>query len=103
MKPVQRVEIVIGAPHVPSLLRALRGAGARGYTLISGASGAGDRGIRHGDDPAGSSGNQVVLCAVEPELLDDVVKAVRPLLTRYGGMALVSDAQRILHGDEQRG
>lgn len=97
MNAVKRVEIVIASQLLERLVEALRRARASGYTVISGASGAGERGTSWGDDPGGSSENHVVICVVDEEHLGAVVEAVRPLLERFGGICLVSDATWIHH------
>ncbi|MEM1107252.1 MAG: transcriptional regulator [Planctomycetota bacterium] len=95
MKEIKRLEVVIDAVNVPAVEEVLRKAGVDGYTVIRGASGWGDRGSRRPDGVSGVFENCVVLCACDPGLVDAVGDALRPVLKRYGGVALVSDAQRI--------
>lgn len=72
--------------------------GAPGYTLIDQASGLGDRGVRRGDDPTGGSTNCVFIVACETqESADNVIEGIRPMLTRSGGICLVSDAFWVRH------
>ncbi len=97
MTPIKRMEIVIDATHTPDLIDAIRAQGVAGYTVFRDVQGAGDRGVRRNDDPAGISGNCCVLIACEPGEMMKVVEAVRPLLETHGGMCLVSDAQWLKH------
>ncbi|QDU65341.1 P-II family nitrogen regulator [Engelhardtia mirabilis] len=97
MQSVKRLEIVIGALQLKRVVQALQAAGAKGYTVIPGASGAGDRGIRWGDDPGGSSDNLLLICVVEIADEERIVGAVRPMLERFGGICLVTDAKWIHH------
>lgn len=97
MKNLKRIECVIDSVHVPGVLDALRSAGVDGYTVVRGASGWGDRGARQPDGISGVFENCVVLCACDEQLLDAVVDKLRPILKRYGGVAMISDAQCVEH------
>ena len=97
MRPVQRIEVVINAPHAPRVIAILASKGLQDYTVIRGASGSGERGLQRGDDITGVSNNVYVLTTCEPEDLEEVVESLRPLLRRAGGMCLVSDARWLEH------
>jgi nitrogen regulatory protein PII len=96
MRPVKRVELVVPAPEVTSLLADLDALGIHDYTAVKGVSGRGGRGQR-GDDPFGTFDNTYVLIACEPEEAERVVTLVRPVLSRRGGICLVSDAVWVRH------
>lgn len=95
MNPVKRVEIVMEAAHTPHLLAVLREADVPGYTVIRDVHGMGDRGERGGDEFAGVFRNCYVLVACPAETVDRLAVAIRPLLDRYGGLWLVSDAEML--------
>lgn len=97
MKNLKRIECVIASVHVPRVVDALRAAEVDGYTVVRGASDWGDRGARQPDGISGVFENCVVLCACDAQLLDAVVDKLRPILKRYGGVAMVSDVQRVEH------
>lgn len=98
MGPCKRIEIVIEDALSNKLARTLNELGIPGYTVIPGASGRGDRGHRRIDDPTGTLSNAVFIIACEDEMLaEKIVDAVRPLLSRSGGMCLVSDATWVKH------
>lgn len=97
MRETKRIECVIDSVHVPMVIEALRKAGVDGYTVVRGASGWGDRGARQADGVSGVFENCVVLCACAPEKVDPTINKIRPILKRYGGVGLVSDAQWIDH------
>jgi PII-like signaling protein len=97
MEPVCRIEIVIGAPHVPQLLEVLERHGLRGYSQIRGVTGAGERGHRWGDELTSVSSNSYVLTTCPPARLDALADDLRPLLAQVGGMCLVSDARWLPH------
>jgi nitrogen regulatory protein PII len=97
MMPVKRIEIIIDAFEVPSVLKMLDAAGVSGYTVIKDATGKGERGTRGGDELSGTFINSYVLTACPPEQVSSVVEALRPILKRYGGVCLVSDAEWLIH------
>lgn len=98
MKPCKRIEIVIEEPMAPRVVEVLVGLGVSGYTALPNASGRGDRGLRRADELAGDSSNTVFVIACEDDaLVHAIAEAVRPLLSRSGGICLVSDAQWLIH------
>ena len=97
MKEIKRIEIVIGAAHTPELVRTIKSAGATGYTLIRDVQGSGDRGDRAGDELSNVYRNCYLIVAAESDVAEKLLDASRPMLQRYGGMCLVSDAQWLKH------
>ena len=97
MTDCKRLEIVIDALQTDAVEQILRDAGVAGYTVINNASGWGDRGERVPDGVSRVFENRVVLCACQPEQLDAITAGLGPLLARYGGVALVSDASLMSH------
>jgi len=93
MKPCKRIEIVIEQPLARRLANRLDELGAPGYTLISGASGRGDRGLRQADDLTDTFTNCIFVIACEDdELVTRIIEGIKPELTRSGGICMVSDA-----------
>jgi len=97
MKPVKKIEIVADAVAVPAIVRALESAGVSGYTVIRDVAGHGERGDRSADELTGALTNSYIMTACDADVVDRVVAAIRPFLQRAGGIALVSDAQWVLH------
>ena len=98
MRPCKRIEIVVERAQSEQLERALMDAGVNGYTRILNAGGSGDRGYRRADDVTDTDENCVFIIAVEDEaLIEPIYEKVRPILRRFGGLCLVSDAQLLLH------
>ena len=98
MRPCSRIEIVVEEAMVKHMAQCLEEAGAEGYTLIPRASGSGDRGPRRGDDPTGMSTNCVfIVASPDDSTTERIVEAVRPLLSRSGGVCLVSEARWVKH------
>jgi nitrogen regulatory protein PII len=92
MNSVKRLEIVVDAGHLHAVLEMLEEAGASGYTVLTGVSGAGDRGLRPDDELSGVQSNRYILCACESSVLEAVRPPLNALLERIGGLCLVSDA-----------
>ncbi|MCB1844062.1 MAG: hypothetical protein KDI09_13955 [Halioglobus sp.] len=98
MRPCKRIEIVIEEPMAPRLVEVLERLQVSGYTALPNASGKGDRGLRRADELAGDSNNTVFIIACDDEeMVQAVVEGVRPLLSRSGGICLVSDARWVVH------
>ena len=97
MIPVKRIEIVVEDAHTTEVLDLLRKAGVPGYTVVRDVQGMGDRGNRMGDVLAGVFRNCYILVAWPDGDVEALVETLHPLLTRYGGLCLVSDAALIKH------
>ena len=97
MKPIKRIEIVIDAAHTPELVRTIKSVGATGYTLIRDVQGSGDRGDRAGDELSNVYRNCYIIIAADSDTAQSLIDSARPLLERYGGMCLVSEAQWLKH------
>ena len=98
MKPCKRVEIVIEEALSGRMASRLEELGAPGYTLMPRARGRGDRGVRRGDDPTGTLTNCDFSMACDAdETLQQTVEGVRSLLSRSGGICLVSEALWVRH------
>lgn len=97
MQPVKRIEIVVDSLELSKVLKLLEKVGVSGYTIIREVTGKGERGIRGGDELTGVFKNSYVLAACSVEQADQVIAAVRPVLKRFGGICLVSDAVWVKH------
>jgi hypothetical protein len=97
VKPVQRVEIVIDALHARAVLEVLERHSLSGWTQLRVEAGAGDRGERRDDELSGISTNSLLITTCAPEALEALAEDLRPLLRRYGGVCLVSEARWLLH------
>lgn len=97
MEHVKRIEIVTLSLEIGRLCRALERAGVTDYTVIDDARGKGDRGVRGNDELSNVFKNSLLLTTCDPENLDRALDAIRPILERFGGVCLVSDAQYLVH------
>ena len=98
MQAIKKVEIIIEYMEVPRLLEVLKKEVAPvGYTVIKEAFGAGGRGEMAGDGFSGEFTNSYLLIACSEDEANRIVEIVRPILKRFGGVCLVSDAMWVKH------
>ena len=97
MELVKRIEIIVPEFLVPDIVERLGRRGLDAYTVSRGLSGRGERGVQDGEGTAGEFSNAAVLVASPPEVLAVLLEELRPLLARYGGLCLVSDALSLRH------
>lgn len=97
MIAVKRLEIVVDAPSAPRVTEILERAGLSGWTQLVGASGQGDRGPRQADELTGVGSNCVIVAACPPDQLGAITESLRTVLSRVGGICLVSDAMWLKH------
>ena len=104
MHTVKRIEIIIGKPYIARVRQVLDDLGVSGMTLLEAVAGYGDRGAREGGELSDATVNQCILTTCHPEQVDALARAMEPLLHRYGGLCLISDAVVIRdEQDEARG
>lgn len=98
MQAIKKVEIIIEYMELPRLLEVLKKeVPAVGYTVIKEAIGAGGRGEMAGDGLSGEFTNSYLLIACSEDEANRIVEIVRPILKRFGGVCLVSDAMWVKH------
>ena len=98
MQAIKKVEIIIEYMEVPRLLEVLKKEVVDvGYTVIKEAFGAGGRGEMAGDGFSGEFTNSYLLIACSEDEANRIVEIVRPILKRFGGVCLVSDAMWVKH------
>lgn len=95
MKSVKRIEIVIEEIELDNLISELDRIGVVGYTIVPRAGGRGERGVRY-ESLQGLS-NVLMTIACDAEQANRVIEVIRPILKRYGGVCLVSDALWVIH------
>lgn len=95
MKPVKRIEIVIEEVELDDVVQELDRIGVVGYTLVPGAGGRGERGVRY--ESLQGLGNVLMTIACDETQAAKVIEIIRPILKRYGGICLVSDAMWVIH------
>ncbi|MEW5771457.1 MAG: P-II family nitrogen regulator [Pseudomonadota bacterium] len=95
MKPVKRIEIVIEEVELDDLIAELDRIGVVGFTVVPGAGGRGERGVRY--ENLQGLGNVLMTIACDAAQAEKVIEVIRPILKRYGGICLVSDALWVVH------
>ncbi len=95
MKPVKRIEIVIEEIEVDNVISELDRIGVVGYTIVPRAAGRGERGVRY--ESVQGLNNVLMTIACDERQAAQVIDAIRPVLKRYGGICLVSDAMWVIH------
>lgn len=91
MSAVKRFEIVLTALAQPELSRVLEHYATAGFTIIRDVTGSA-RGEHFDDEVSGASHNHLVIATVAAEHADALVAVLRPLLVRYKGTCVISDA-----------
>ncbi len=97
MEAVKKIEIVTDSIELRNVVKLLEELGVSGYTVIRDVEGWGGRGVRSGDGFTDVFKNSYVMTACPPDRVGDIVAALRPILTRVGGIALVSDCHWVKH------
>lgn len=97
MKSVKRIEIVVDSVELKRLTDLLEKAQLKGYTVIKDVLGRGIHGLRDGGDLTDVLTNIYVLIACNEDEVQPLIEQLRPILTRFGGICLVSDAQWLIH------
>ena len=97
MQTIKRIEIVVDAVQLDRMIGLIEKAGASGYTIIKDVAGQGHRGTRGADQPTDVLRNVMIIVAADVETTQKIADALRPLLKRFGGVCLVSDAQWLIH------
>jgi PII-like signaling protein len=97
MIPVKRLEIVVDAPYSTRIVSVLQRHGLTGWSILRNVTGSGERGSQWGDEITGVSSNNMIVTTCPPEALDALMGDLSTLLTRAGGICLVSDALWLPH------
>jgi nitrogen regulatory protein PII len=94
---VKKIEIVTNSLELPKVLEILEKLGVSGYTVIEDVIGKGKRGrvINDLETHALTNGYVMSICTEAQE--QALVKAIRPVIKKYGGVCIVSDAKWIAH------
>ncbi len=101
MKKMKKVEFVIEAIYVNRLIDLLKDHGIHGYTIIKDIEGAGGHGVRTADDVSDMFSNNYVFTVCEDEKYQEMDKAIRNFLDRFGGKCMLSDVMLLLGRDKK--
>jgi nitrogen regulatory protein PII len=97
VEAVKKLEIITNSLELQQVLKILEKAGVSGYTVIEDVIGKGNRGRVINDLESHALTNGYVMCICTEKQEHELVEAIRPLLKRFGGVCIVSDAKWIAH------
>ncbi len=97
MRPVKRLEIVVETVELPKVIQLLVQAPVSSYTVVKEVVGCAERCMRDGDDLTDVISNVYVLAVCNADQIPSLVDLLRPILQRFGGTCLVSDAEWVVH------
>lgn len=97
MEIVKKVEIVTTSLEMTKVLEVLEEVGITGYTVIRDVVGKGDRGTASDDLEQDILSNRYVMTVCTEDQERILVEAIRPILKKFGGVCIVSDAKWIVH------
>jgi nitrogen regulatory protein PII len=97
MESRKRLEIIVTQPEVKPVLKLLERHGILHYSLLKDVSGRGDRGMQDGRGLSETFINVMIISFITPEAFDVVRESLSAELSRYGGVAVVSDVQWLPH------
>jgi len=97
MRAVKKIEIIVNSFELQNIVQALEKAGVSAYSVIKDVTGKDERGVRNDDELTGVFKNVLVMTVCSEEQLSSIVEVVSPILKRYGGRCLISDAQLLIY------
>lgn len=97
MIDVKRIELVVEAIEKEQVIAYLNSIEIRSFTIYHHVGGCGERGMRDEGVFGEKFENVTFVIACAETQLPSVMEILRPILKRYGGMCLVSDAKWLKH------
>jgi nitrogen regulatory protein PII len=94
---VQKVEIIIDNYYLEETLNILNIINVSGYTIFNNISGKGDRGESCDDFDCNFQTTYIITVCTNEVQLNNLQEMLKPLLTKVGGICLVTRAQWIEH------
>ncbi|QWK13609.1 MAG: transcriptional regulator [Aquificota bacterium] len=97
MEPMKKVEVVVDSVYLNRVLDILERQGVSGYTVIRDVLGKGERGIMAGDELTDVFKNSYVFTVCSEEIAKSIAESLRPLLSKVGGVCIISDVLWLMH------
>lgn len=94
---VKRIELVVEAIEKEQVIASLNRINIRSFTIYHHVGGSGERGVRDEGVFGEKFENVTFVIACAENQLTSVIETLRPILKRYGGMCLISDAKWVKH------
>ena len=95
MELVKKVEVITNSLELPQVMKILEKASVSGYTIIENVTGTGDRGRILNDLATQALTNRYAMSICTEKQEHQLVAAIEPVLKKFGGVCIVSDAQWI--------
>ncbi|HAV40334.1 MAG TPA: transcriptional regulator [Aquificaceae bacterium] len=97
MEPMKKVEVVVDSVHLNKVLEVMEKHGVSGYTVIRDVLGKGERGLMAGDELTDVFRNSYVFTVCSEETAKKIAESLRPILSRVGGICIISDVLWLTH------
>ena len=97
MRKMKKVEIIVEALEVDTIIQILESAETSGYTIVNDIAGKGGRGSRLADELTDVFKNKYIITICDEQIAKSVIEAVRPVLKKSGGVCLISDVLWVKH------
>ncbi len=94
---VKRIELVVEAIEKEEVIASLKRINIRSFTIYHHVGGSGERGIRDEGVFGEKFENVTFVIACSENQVTAVIEILRPVLKRFGGMCLISDAKWVKH------
>lgn len=93
---MKRIDLILSERELDRVLKAIDAAGAQGYSVVKHVTGKGPHGaVSDGLDFSGLGANAHVIVFCQATLLPKLRAGIQPLLSYYGGVAYVSEAEAL--------
>jgi len=91
---MKRIDLFLSEREIDKVCKALRQAGAPGYSVMRHVTGMGLGGeISEAMDFSSFGANAHLIVFCQPELVAPIQESVKPLLQRFGGVGFLSEAE----------
>ncbi len=94
---IKKIEIVTDGVMLNRLVTAIDKTGVSGYTVLKDVAGKGLKGNNEGHGIAGGYKNCYIMVCCNLDEAIAVTEAVKPIISKFGGICIVSDAHWVIH------
>ena len=94
---IKKIEIITDMAYMNKLLSLLDEKNISGYSIVKEITGKGKRGNKDGHGLSSGFKNVYIFLCCEEEEARTITEIVKPYITKFGGMCIVSDAQWVVH------
>lgn len=94
---IKKIEIITDSTLQKKVVEAVDETGVSGYTIIKDVAGKGLKGAKDGHGISGGFKNFYMMLCCDEDEAKKVIEAVKPIITKFGGICIVSDAHWVIH------